>query len=336
MDLTAPVCYALERLRLELFSVGSIFSLWSLASGFCIAFLALALRHRRRRGRFGARALLRAIVSRRLVACRSTLADAELFLISVVVMPPIVGALVVSSNAVATGVRGGLTTTFGAVAPIACCALYIKAIATLALFLAYEIGYWVDHWLKHRVPALWAFHKLHHTADALTPLVNFRNHPIDNIVFGWMLALFIGSAYGVLGWAFARDVESFTIGGRNLLFIVFLWTIGHLQHSQFWIPICGPLGRIILSPAHHQIHHSRDPAHFNRNFGSVLALWDWMAGTLAMPSRENPRLAYGVDEPGVDQHSLWGTLVAPVIEAGAAIARALRGPGRRAPAGPQE
>ncbi len=151
-------------------------------------------------------------------------------------------------------------------------------------------------------------HKLHHTADALTPLVNFRNHPIDNIVFGWMLTLFIGSAYGALGWMFARDVESFTVGGRNLLFILFLWTIGHLQHSQFWIPFSGPLGRIILSPAHHQIHHSRDPAHFNRNFGSVLALWDWMAGTLAMPPQDNPRLSYGVDEPGVDQHSLWGTL----------------------------
>ncbi|WP_457797574.1 sterol desaturase family protein [Methylocystis sp. S23] len=198
-------------------------------------------------------------------------------------MPAVVGALVVSSNTVSKAVHSMLAGAFGAIEPFDCGDLAMKLISTVVLFLAYEIGYWVDHYLKHRVSFLWELHKLHHTADVLTPLTNFRNHPLDNIVFGYMLALFIGAASGLLEWLFGRNVEMFSVNGKNIIFICFLWTIGHLQHSQFWIPFSGMWGRVILSPAHHQIHHSCDPKHFNRNLGSVLAVWDWMFGTLEIP-----------------------------------------------------
>jgi sterol desaturase/sphingolipid hydroxylase (fatty acid hydroxylase superfamily) len=35
------------------------------------------------------------------------------------------------------------------------------------------------------------------------------------------------------------------------------------------------------------VHHSANPKHFNKNFGSCLALWDWMFGTLYMPQSVN-------------------------------------------------
>jgi hypothetical protein len=76
---------------------------------------------------------------------------------------------------------------------------------------------------------------------------------------------------------------------------------------------------LILSPAHHQIHHSDDPQHFNRNLGSVLAVWDWMFGTLEIPDEKNPRLTYGVDEPGVNPHSAFGMLVIPALKSAAAL-----------------
>ena len=46
------------------------------------------------------------------------------------------------------------------------------------LFLAYELGYWLNHYLSHRIAFLWEFHKVHHSATVLTPLTNFRVHPI--------------------------------------------------------------------------------------------------------------------------------------------------------------
>ena len=66
----------------------------------------------------------------------------------------------------------------------------------------------------------------------------------------------------------------------------FIYVYVHLQHSQVWIAFTGWLGRLFMSPAHHQIHHSSNPAHFNKNLGSCLALWDWMFGTLHVPSAD--------------------------------------------------
>jgi sterol desaturase/sphingolipid hydroxylase (fatty acid hydroxylase superfamily) len=323
MDLNSAIRFSAKRVSHELLSAGSIFSIYSLASSFCVAFCALAYRQKRRRGRANLRAVARAIFAKNVIARESFFADVQLFVLSVVFMPAIIGALVVSTNTVSATVRSALNSAFGPVDSFDCCDLPTKLFSTVFLFLAYEIGYWVDHYLKHRIPFLWELHKPHHTADVLTPLTNFRNHPIDSVVFGYMLALFIGGASGVLEWLFGRNAETFAVDGKNIIFITFLWTIGHLQHSQFWIPFRGFWGHVILSPAHHQIHHSCDPRHFNRNLGSVLAVWDWIFGTLEIPPEKNPRLSYGVIEEGVNPHSLTGMLATPAIKATSALWRAL-------------
>ncbi len=323
MDLNGALRFSARRVSAELFAMGSVFSIYSLASSLTLAFCALAWRQRKRRGRTNLRAIVRAIFAKKVLNHESFHADVKLLVLSVVFMPAVVGGLVISASAVSTSINHALTGLFGARAPVECCDLTIKIVSTVVLFLAYEIGYWVDHYLKHRVPFLWELHKLHHTADVLTPLTNFRNHPVDNIVFGYMLAFFIGGASGLLSWLYGRNAETFSVDGKNILFLLFLWTIGHLQHSEFWIPFRGIWGRLILSPAHHQIHHSDDPQHFNRNLGSVLAVWDWMAGTLEIPTQKNPRLSYGVQEEGVDQHSTFGILVTPFVKSATELWRAL-------------
>ena len=325
MTIATTLRLALKRISVELFATGSVLSVYSLATSFALAFGILFWRHRKRRGRTSARLIARAITAKKWILWRDSFhADVKLFVLSVVLMPAVVGALVVSTGAVSGAVQGLLTSLFGANEPVAEFDFRMKLVSTVVLFFAYEIGYWLDHYLKHRVSFLWELHKLHHTADVLTPLTNFRNHPIDSIVFGYMLATFIGGASGVLAWLYGQKAEFFAVDGKNLLFILFLWSIGHLQHSQFWIPFRGLWGYLILSPAHHQIHHSDDPQHFNRNLGSVLAVWDWMFGTLEIPSEKNPRLSYGVDEPGVNPHSAFGMLITPAIKSASALGSALR------------
>ena len=328
MDINSAIRFSVKRVSLELFALGSVFSIYSLASSLTLAFCALAWRQRKRRGRVNLRAILRAVLAKKVLNHESFHADVKLLVLSVVFMPAVIGGLVISASAVSASVNHMLAGLFGSRAPVEGGDLTLKIVSTVILFLAYEIGYWVDHYLKHRVPFLWELHKLHHTADVLTPLTNFRNHPIDNVVFGYMLAIFIGGASGLLGWLYGRNPETFSIDGKNILFLCFLWTIGHLQHSEFWIPFRGVWGRIILSPAHHQIHHSDDPQHFNRNLGSVLAIWDWMFGTLEIPTEKNPRLSYGVQEEGVHQHSTFGILVRPALKSASELARALAGMGK--------
>lgn len=323
MDLHSAIRFSVRQVSSELFSAGSIFSVYSLASSLALGVAALAYRRMKRRGRVSLRILSRAIFSRKFAVSASVQGDLKLFVLSVIFMPAVIGGLVISSNSVAVGVHAILGNAFGSMGDARFSDLQIKIVSTVVLFLAYEIGYFVDHYLKHRVSFLWELHKLHHTADVLTPLTNFRNHPIDNVVFGYMLALFIGSASGFLHWLFNRPTEIFSVDGKNILFLCFLWTIGHLQHSQFWIPFTGVWGRIFLSPAHHQIHHSNDPKHFNRNIGSVLAIWDWMAGTLEIPTQKNARLTYGVEEEGVNPHSSAGMLLTPIVKSASALGRAL-------------
>ncbi len=323
MDVHGAIRFSLERISHELFSAGSIFSIYSLASAFCLACFALAYRHKQRRGRVNLRVIARSMFVNNIVTHKSFHADVKLFLLSTLIMPGIVSALVISTNTVSAAINAILSSAFGPMETSDGSHFLIEFFSTAFIFLAYEIGYWVDHYLKHRISFLWEFHKLHHTAEVLTPLTNFRNHPVDSVVFGYTLALFIGSAIGFLDWLFGRKVDVFSVDGRNVIFIFFLWTVGHLQHSQFWIPLRGRLGRIILSPAHHQIHHSSDPKHFNRNLGSFLAVWDWIFGTLEVPSEKNPRLSYGVNEEGADPHSSFGILLQPLSKGSLAFWRAL-------------
>ena len=215
MDVYGALRFSAARISNELFSPGSIFSVYSLATTFLIAVGALAYQRKMRRGRVNLRAIARAIFDKKLLLSKSFAADVKLFVLSVVLMPVVVGALVLSTNGVATAVSAALRGSFGAIAPVSCCDLSVKLFSTAVLFLAYEIGYWVDHYLKHRIPFLWEFHKVHHTAEALTPVTNFRNHPIDNIFFGYMLAMFIGGASGILAWVFGRTTNPSRSTGRT-------------------------------------------------------------------------------------------------------------------------
>ena len=140
------------------------------------------------------------------------------------------------------------------------------------LFLAYELGYWLNHYLSHRIAFLWEFHKVHHTATVLTPLTNFRVHPVYMCIFLNILSLFTGLANGVGDYLFGQSPGQYGVNETNLILVFFIYLYVHLQHTQLWIPFTGWLGRVFMSPAHHQIHHSSDPAHFNKNMGSCLAL----------------------------------------------------------------
>jgi sterol desaturase/sphingolipid hydroxylase (fatty acid hydroxylase superfamily) len=88
-----------------------------------------------------------------------------------------------------------------------------------------------------------------------------------------------------------------------------------MQHSHVWLPLRGWLGRLILSPAHHQIHHSVDEAHHDRNFGNTFAGFDWLFGTLFIPPRKRPKLVFGVDTQKHPTHSLREGLLDPFAAA---------------------
>ena len=259
-------------------------------------------------------------------------ADIGYFAFNVFVYGLIFGWAVISYKFLSGLVSDSLTAAFGAVAPTSY-EFTARVIITLALFLAYEFGYWLDHYLKHRVPALWELHKVHHSANVLTPLTVFRIHPLDGVIFANILAVSLGVTNGVANYLFGKPITFFSIDDTNILLVLFVHVYVHLQHTHLWIAFTGLAGRVFLSPAHHQIHHSNNPVHFDKNLGSCLAIWDWLFGTLYVPAKQPEPLSFGVKVGEADMHSFGELAVAPMQRAAAHVAQSLRGD-ERAPGGP--
>ena len=74
-----------------------------------------------------------------------------------------------------------------------------------------------------------------------------------------------------------------------------------------------------------------NPAHFDKNLGFALALWDWAFGTLAIPAKAREPIAFGVGELRGDFASATRSLIRPFVCAGEQIAPAAAPQNPRSP-----
>jgi sterol desaturase/sphingolipid hydroxylase (fatty acid hydroxylase superfamily) len=146
------------------------------------------------------------------------------------------------------------------------------------------VGYW-QHRLMHW-RGFWQLHRFHHAATELNILTGFRDNPAEAIAAG-LVAL--------SPMIFLKVPEA----GLFAAFVLANQVISSLQHSELpWS--YGWVGRwIVASPQVHQIHHSIDEEHRDRNF-AVCPLWDRLFGTwYDGPNRPS---AYGiVDQAHVER-----------------------------------
>ena len=318
----------LEHVSGPFLAAGSVFSLTSLGCALLIAVAYVALRLRRRGRSPRPKVILRALFPRRLAGA-STGIDVSYLVFNTFIFGAIFGWAAISFSSVSHGTFNTLNAAFGARPDSGLPEIATRGLVTLSLFLAYELGYWVHHYLCHRVPFLWEFHKVHHTANVLTPLTVFRVHPVDTWLFVNVLALFVGVASGASNYALGTAVPPYAVTDTNLILVVFIHLYIHFQHSHLWVAFRGFTGRVLISPAHHQVHHSNNPMHFNKNLGSCLALWDWLFGTLYVPAREPERLTFGVEGNGRDAQTISEAYLASFSRA----AGSLRGETTAQPAG---
>ena len=156
-------------------------------------------------------------------------------------------------------------------------------VLTLTLFLADDFFRFYLHYLFHRIPELWEFHKVHHSAEVLNFATSERHHPVELVATAAFMAVLYGSINGAFIAAFGGKLTVATIAGANIFLFVFNFFGGVLRHSPFWISFGPNVERWIISPAMHQIHHSEKIEHFDRNLGGSLSIWDRMFGTLHIP-----------------------------------------------------
>jgi sterol desaturase/sphingolipid hydroxylase (fatty acid hydroxylase superfamily) len=202
----------------------------------------------------------------------------------------------VATVAVAEAGAGALKSLLGD-SPHLVPGLGASIVFTLTAFMIADAAHFSFHWLEHRIPVLWELHKVHHSAEVLTPLTNIREHPIVNFIGPAYISFFPGLISAVFLYLYDKNVDAITLLGANALFVLYFTLLGgHLAHSQIWIMFPKALRVVFYSPALHLIHHSANPKHYDTNYGFVFSFWDRLCGTLYMPTQEDrDSLRFGVD-----------------------------------------
>ncbi|WP_299205678.1 sterol desaturase family protein [uncultured Tateyamaria sp.] len=187
------------------------------------------------------------------------------------------------------------------------------ALATLIMILTLDFCKYWAHRLHHENALLWPFHALHHSAEVLTPLTANRNHPVFVVIRLLIYALIIGAVQALMLFLLMGKIDVLTIGSVNAGYFLFNAFGANLRHSHVWLSYGRVMEHILISPAQHQVHHSNDPKHYNKNYGEVFAFWDLMFGSLYVP-KEHEILSFGLsDENGVPIEQPHPTLRAALL-----------------------
>ena len=149
----------------------------------------------------------------------------------------------------------------------------------VATYVAVDFLYYWKHRLLHRYAWGWALHSVHHSSDDMNLMAAIR-----------------------LGWV-QRWVDDFfylplVLVGVEPVLVLLIVELNHA--SQFWchtrcVGSLGWVDRLINTPSNHRVHHARERAVANHNYGSTLMCWDrWFGSYLREP--EGGVRNFGVEE----------------------------------------
>jgi lathosterol oxidase len=139
------------------------------------------------------------------------------------------------------------------------------------------VQYWV-HRAFHRVPMLWRFHRIHHSADVMDWLAGSRLHLVD-------VAVTRGLTYVpiyVLGFAETALVA----------YVAFVSIQATFIHANVRFNF-GALRWLVATPQFHHWHHGAEPEAIDKNFAVHLPVLDRLFGTCYLPGNRWPA-SYGL------------------------------------------
>ncbi len=233
--------------------------------------------------------------------------DFKLLFANSILATAFITPLIVAKLTIIVVVSSGLRTEFGAVENVFMPYWAIIIIFSVAIFIIEDLNRFLLHLCYHRIPLLWEFHKVHHSAEVLTPFTLYRSHPVEIIISRLGSIFVIGAITGVFVYLFPGQLTALEILGVDLLGFIFNALGANLRHSH--IPFSfGRLDYWFISPHMHQIHHSELKQHHDKNFGSCFAIWDRMLGSLYLPSKNEP-LCFGCRNSGY--HTLMSQWFSP-------------------------
>ena len=141
----------------------------------------------------------------------------------------------------------------------------------LSIVVLDAFDYWW-HRLNHRWPWLWRFHKAHHGDTAMDVSTALRFHP------GELLLSTVAKSIWIFVWG--------PLVVAWFIFEALVSVCAQFHHSNIDFPdrVEHWLSLFIVTPRYHAAHHAVDQNLGNRNFSTILSVWDRLFGTYAEPA----------------------------------------------------
>ncbi len=135
----------------------------------------------------------------------------------------------------------------------------------LGIFVGRDFAYYWIHRAEHRCKMLWASHMIHHSSEEFTFTTAVR--------MPWMESLY----KPVLGlWVPLLGFHPLAFAAMGALVLI----AGQFQHTEL-MRHRTVLDLVFVTPSAHRVHHGSNREYVDKNFGSMLIVWDRIFGTFA-------------------------------------------------------
>jgi sterol desaturase/sphingolipid hydroxylase (fatty acid hydroxylase superfamily) len=137
--------------------------------------------------------------------------------------------------------------------------LWVEVLLTI---LVLDFAIWAQHWLTHRVPLFWRFHRMHHADRDMDVTTALRFHPVEILA---SMGLKIGLVYALGPQPVAVVLFEVLLNGTALF-----------SHSNLRLPLWldRVLRLVLVTPDMHRVHHSVIRVEHDSNYGFALSVWD--------------------------------------------------------------
>lgn len=155
-------------------------------------------------------------------------------------------------------------------------------VSFLVYLLIFDLTDYLIHRGQHGWNRWWQLHALHHSQRQMTRWSDNRNHLLDDV----LRDLIMVSVALVLGVA----------PGQFVAIVAVTQLLESLSHANVRLGFGPVLGRVLVSPAYHRLHHAIGTGHESHgpgslgghNFAVLFPLWDILFRTASFDFRYEP------------------------------------------------
>src|SRR6476620_5705028 len=149
-------------------------------------------------------------------------------------------------------------------------------------YVVWEFGHFIYHYFGHKVRLFWCLHSTHHAPETMNLSISFAH-------------FFLEGPYA----DFIRTTTCILLGVSPPMLVLIMFIDGlwggfiHIGDHMLKDGRLGVLGKFILTPSHHRVHHARNPIYMDTNFCNLLNIWDRVFRTYQPEERSIP-VEYGI------------------------------------------